>query len=837
MACLLLASFTTSAATVPDTDVVMPERHFDILDRHCLDCHDSFTAEAGVNLEELSFSIAESIETAERWSKVLDAINSGEMPPKTKPPIDEKAKLEFLRDLSERMVLARSILSDSGGEITLRRLNRREYANTVEAILGLRPDTSLLPDDRASAEYDTEGASLFFSSDQLEQYLATAKSALELALLSKPPGDSEIRRFEPEDTYVPLYAELAREQLDRADRYYGWLAAGGTDDLAKDFGYLDGWQAERQLNSFHVGYPPLQKWLSAPENRTGAALMITIKNGFTKMKLPQLRAWQPGRYVIRVRAAAYEEDPVRFRYLEFARTDGTNTTRLGWRKVTAPLRKPETIEFEIDHAPGLDATYQIQKRSHMDRGDKNLESDYRKVNKTGTPWGIWVDWYEIEGPLPVDKISEIAWLRDSSPPKDGSESQLARELLERFALEAFRGEQPNPEYLDKLTARFEHHRRQGMKWLDALIEPLAIILSSPTFLYLVESGEGDSETLSDLELANRLAYFLWSAPPDPELLDLARAGKLADPVELRRQTDRLLSDERSDRFVRSFVYQWLEMSRLGMFAFAGRDFPTFDNAVRDAAAEEIYQTFAMLLHERLPLQNLLESDFVVVNDLLADYYGIAGVEGHHWRKVAIGPDSPRGGLLGSAAVSAMGSDGQRSSPVERGVWVLRKLLNDPPPPAPPNVPMLSRLEGEILPVRELQRAHQEDAQCAQCHQKIDPIGYGMENLNPAGLWREMEVITGRKQAVLGEFPIDPAGMFGDEQAFEDFFGLRREIAEEIDSFAYGMSEALISYGLGRHFGFTDHDLAEEMISGAAESQYAIADFVHALIQSETFRSR
>lgn len=833
----LICSTTFAHAATDDLQAVMPDRHFDVLDTYCLDCHDSSTEKGEVNLETLSFTLTDDIRTAEIWNKVLNAMNSGEMPPEDKKQVSAEEKTEFLRDLSEQMVLARSVLSDSGGEIALRRLNRREYANTLEALLGIRPDTSNLPDDRANAEFDTEGASLYFSSDQLEQYLGTARNALELALLAKPLRESEIIRIEPEEFYYPHYANLAAESLDRAERYYSFLGAGGTDEAAKQFGFLDAWQGNRSSGAISDRFVPLQKWLDAPENKKGAALMITIKNGFTQMKFPQLRAWQPGKYVIRVRAAAYEDDPARFRYLEFSRREDQNATRLGWRKVSAPLNDPQVIEFPIEHEPGADAAYWVQKRTHMDRGDKNLHSIYVEENGYGTPWGVWIDWVEMEGPLPEEPnpaVAKVLFEKEDAQ----SEEDYAREVIRRFTTQAFRGKQPEPDFVDKLVTRFQIKRAEGEDLTQALIDPLAIVLTSPSFLYMVEAASNEtSEKLTGTELANRLSYFLWSEPPDEELLALGKDGKLAKPWILEKQTKRLLADSRSDRFIRSFAFQWLEMYRLGMFAFEGRDYPEFDNAARDSAGEEIYQTISTLLHEKLPLRHLLKSDFVVINDVLADYYGIEGVEGHHWRKVTVPKDSPRGGLIGSAAVAAMGSDGQRSSPVERGVWVLRKLLNDPPPPAPPNVPQLSRFEDEILSSRDLVLIHQQEPQCAQCHQKIDPIGFGMENFDAAGMWRETDVIRGRKQSVLGEFPIDPSGTLNQGRTFSSFFELRDLVADELDGFAMGLTEALISYGLGRPFGFTDHELAHKIVAQAKSSDYEIADFIHALVQSKTFQSK
>ena len=246
-----------------------------------------------------------------------------------------------------------------------------------------------------------------------------------------------------------------------------------------------------------------------------------------------------------------------------------------------------------------------------------------------------------------------------------------------------------------------------------------------------------------------------------------------------------------------------------------------------------------MLEEKLPIRTLLKSDFVVVNDLLAGYYGIPSVEGHEFRKVKVPENSLRGGLLGTAAVLAMGSDGLRSSPVERGVWVLRHLLNDAPPPAPPNVPMLSRLAGQVLSARELGQAHQEEPQCAQCHQKIDPIGFGLENFTAAGLWRDVETLTiGRKKGSnTKEFEIDPSGQLPGGKKFDDYFGLREAVSEHEDSFARGFTESLIAYGLGRPYGFTDQELSDEIMMSAMPENFELSVFVHALVQSNEFRTR
>jgi hypothetical protein len=840
---VLFAVFSCTAAAEERPSTEMPVRHAELLENHCFDCHDSTTKEANIDLESLSMNVAEDMATAELWSKVLGALNSGEMPPEDSEPLLDAYKLAFLEDLSQKMVNARQILSDSGGDIVMRRLNRREYANTVEALLGVRPDVTTLTDDQATSGFDTAGASLFLSSDQIEQYHATAIDNLKLILLPRKRPAAKTVRIEPEEYYTPHYADAAEQMRDIGKRANAFLSQ--SEKPASEFGLLDEYQAKKQ--KVQKWLPLMEDYLSRPETQTGITLIMTIKQGgYTKVKLPTQHPDADGKYRVKVRAAMYPDADERHHYLEFSSGFGTGRKLLGWRKVTAPMEDPQTIEFEFTHEPGAKQQVWIHQRSHQDRGDKNLATLDMWDNGIGTPPGIWIDWVELNGPLPSDQSMAIQAARDSilfERSSDLDESEYVREIIRRFANRAFRGSQPSDEYLKRLGRHYQTARDQGQSLTEALVSPLSIVMASPSFLYQVEqSNPENGRDLSPDELAVRMSYFLWSAPPDEELLRLAESGRLSDPAILASQTERLLQDPRSSAFIEGFVHQWLQMERLDMFQFNGVDFPNFDNAVRENARQELFQTFAYLLENELPLDKLLKSDFIVINDLLAGYYEIEGVEGHEFRKVSVTQNSLRGGLLGTAAVLAMGSDGQRSSPVERGAWVLRRLLNDPPPPAPPNVPQLSRLAGEILPARELARAHQEQPQCANCHQKIDPIGFGLENFDAAGRWRDQEVIgLGKRRYGRWDdevrFDIEPSGMLPSGEPFSNFFELRDAVAEHGDEFARGFSKALIAYALGRPYGFTDQELANQICSQAKLHDHSIRQFIHALVQSSKFQTR
>jgi len=241
---------------------------------------------------------------------------------------------------------------------------------------------------------------------------------------------------------------------------------------------------------------------------------------------------------------------------------------------------------------------------------------------------------------------------------------------------------------------------------------------------------------------------------------------------------------------------------------------------------------------------LLKADHVIVNSLLANYYGIKGVTGDAYRKVPVPKDSPRGGLLGMAAVNVMGGNGERSSPVERGAWVLRKLLNDPPPPAPANVPAIARLAGKALTTRDRLQAHQEAPQCASCHRKIDPIGFGLENFDAAGQWRTQDSYqvmdsSGKPARDVPKltWTIDPAGSLYKGPAFKNYFELRDIIATKSDAFARGFSAALIEYALGRPVGFRDEALIDDLLRQAKSNDFAMREFIHSLVRSNEFHTK
>jgi hypothetical protein len=491
----------------------------------------------------------------------------------------------------------------------------------------------------------------------------------------------------------------------------------------------------------------------------------------------------------------------------------------------------------------------IREKASWDTNDEGQRkrSEAVKRNGIGPEVALWVDWIEIERqpdaarPKPPGIAALGIPLDDKAPAPTAPELRAA---LERFAQEAFRGTPPPASYIERLLRLYDVRRAAGDKPDAALKETLSVVLSSPMFLYLAEPAADEKHrALTDLELATRLSYFLWAAPPDATLRDLARRGELSQPAVLAAQTDRLLDDPRSAGFITPFTQQWLGLDRLDFFEVNRPLYPRFDNSTKLDAKNEIYETIAYLVRHNASLRDLLKADYVVINSLLANYYGIDGVHGDAFQKVALPKDSPRGGLLGMAAIQFMGGNGERTSPVERGAWVLRKLLNDPPPPAPANVPAITRLAGRVLTTRERMHAHQEDPQCASCHRKIDPIGFGLENFDAVGQWRTEDSYVAINASGKPDpkskktWTIDPASALHKGPAFQNYFELRDIISSKSDAFARGFSTALIEYALGRTTGFRDEPLIAAMLQQSKENDFAVREFIHTLVRSREFHTK
>jgi len=888
-ALLLVPAWIQAATKAPQA--AMNERHKSLLQDHCVSCHGPDKQKGKFRVDNLSFSLS-NLETAEKWQKVLNQMNSGEMPPEEEKQPAREAKADFLDDLSNVMVSARRNLSDQRGVITMRRLNRREYRNTLRELLGVEINVSELPSDTGTGGFDTVGSNLFMSGNQFEQYQSLGREALTEAFAWQAAAGVEKKlRYEAENS-TPIVEKFVAYQIDARERAKLWVKAveeaaalpENQDIVAqlkkeskndsifrrswekipgapspRSFGFDKKGENDADLanDSLSAGWLPYhQYYLRQPALDRGAYLGTQTRHpaelnvNYIELLVPF--DWPVGNYVARVRVAAMSDAPPERRFLDFgihARTGKVMATH----EVTGTMEAPQVVEIPFTlnrgNAERFDRTLFIREKGSWDTNEEGgrKRSEALKRNGIGPELALWVDWFEIERvpnaskPTPPGIAALGLPLEDKAPAPTSQEVSAA---LERFATEAFRGTEPPADYIQNLVSLYHVRTKAGDKPAAALKETLSVVLSSPMFLYLAEpTADEKRRPLKDAELGTRLSYFLWGAPPDAALRDLAKRGELSQPEVLAAQTERLLNDSRSEGFIRAFTHQWLGMDRIDFFEINRALFPRFDTATKVAAKNEIYQTVEHVLRHNSSLRDLLKSDYVVINRVLAHFYGLPGVQGDAYEKVSLPQGSPRGGLLGMAAIQFMGSNGERTSPVERGAWVLRKLLNDPPPPAPANVPAITRLAGKVLTTHERLLAHQEDPQCASCHRKIDPIGFGLENFDAAGQWRTEDSYqatdaSGKPDPKTKKtWPIEAAAALHKGPAFNDYFGLRDILASKSDALARGFSSALVEYALGRPCGFTDEPLLSTMLQQSANKDFAVREFIRTLVASNEFHTK
>ncbi|MCM8532973.1 MAG: DUF1592 domain-containing protein [Lentisphaeraceae bacterium] len=813
---------------------------------YCIECHNAEKTKGKTRLDEAGFSFEiNTIQDADKWQKILTAINAKEMPPEDETQPKSAEKVEFLEMLSGKMVEARDFFRDTGGKTLMRRLNRREYSNTMKDLLGVTVDVANLPADQSTIGYDTDGGSLYMSSDQIEQYLSIARKGLSRALAAK--GKIDKKKIEPELKNKAL-ADGARKYKDRYERGVAFDKSTDPNKNPKDFGLIDKRDALTAQRSFSKHYEPIVTYLNDPLSKSGFLVGTGRRTNELSFQLPS-----DGLYKVRARVGLTPSAVTERSFLDLTSFDKSlsSSKRLDSFHITKTVEDAQLIEAVIE-ADGK-GTYAFRDKLSA-AAVKNLQQTHRKQQGKSMQGSLWIDWMEWEGPYPYPKSDLLK--RVSREVNAGVSEQTIKALIKDFGQQAFRGEPVSEEYLNGLLKVYRSELELTSSAQQSIIEPLAMILASPSFIYISEpSRDNKTSRLSSRELAVRLAYFLWSSPPDQELLKLAEEGRLDDEELLSKQVHRMLESPKSENFYRDFTHQWLDMKRLSFFEFNTELYPQFDNTMKAVAAEEVFQTVKTIVTENLSTANFLKSEFVVINGMLANHYDIPNVKGDHFRKVTLPKDSVRGGLTGMAAVLAMGSDGNKTSPVERGAWVLRKILNQPPPPAPANVPQLGRLEGQNLTAREILEAHQEEAQCAHCHKKIDPVGFGLENFDPTGKWRTSEPVhavkikkssNGRVQLTAKQkkdlhkaktIPIDASGQLYNGPAFKSYPDLQNIFLSRVSDFNRGLIGELLSYSLGRPVGFSDQEFIDQLQSHMKRNNNSMNSLIHEIVNSTAFKTK
>jgi hypothetical protein len=444
---------------------------------------------------------------------------------------------------------------------------------------------------------------------------------------------------------------------------------------------------------------------------------------------------------------------------------------------------------------------------------------------------VILDWVEWEGPL----VSEAEKSRRAGlVPPDDAAPELVAEHLQRFAERAWRRTVKREELAEYLQS-YRTEREVGEKLADAYRVALQGVLTSRHFIYLVEGDTVARERLTDSELASRLSYFLWSSMPDDALFTAARGGAL-NGDGLKKEVDRMLADSKASRFIDDFARQWLQLHRVGMFPPDKKLYPAYDAWLETSMRAEPVEFFREMFSKNLPIDGFIDSDWTMANARLCEFYGLPEPKTGGFQRVSLKPEDRRGGLLTMGAVLGLTSDGTRHRPVHRGVWLSEVVLGKTPPPPPANVPAIepNPPKSPKATIREKLEVHANDANCAACHARIDPLGLAWDNYDAIGQWRTHEKVA----AGVGEDPlVNPAGEMPDGRAFKDANEFKRLLLEDRDTVARAFIEHLCTYGLRRVLSFDDEDDINAIAAEARKSEYRIKDIVRAVAMSNLMRKR
>ncbi len=762
-----LASAQTSSSSPPN--------HRELLDRYCVTCHNERLETAGLSLDLID--VAKVSEHAEVWEKVVRKLRTGMMPPPNRPQPPSDARGALLSWLETSLDAAAASNPSPGRTDTLRRLNRTEYQNAIRDLLALDIDaTSFLPPDESGYGFDnvTVGD---LSPVLLDRYISAAQKVSRLAIGS---------------TQTALQSEVIR------------MAADVTQ--------------EEHVPGLPIG------------TRGGVVVPFTFA--------------QDGEYDIQIRLARNRSG-----FVGGLREPGTHVLELlldRERIETFTVEKPPegddhslvdahlTIRTQVTAGPhDLGVTFQKRSSSLPETERQPLQSHFNETRHPRLTPAVYE--ISISGPYSAQGADDTPSRRQifvCRPSVAQDEEACAREILSTLMRRAYR--RPISEADVDGPMAFYREGRSERDFDAGIGKALSAVLINPAFLFRVELdpdqvASGAAYQVSDLELASRLSFFLWSSLPDDEVLDVAIRGELSQPDELERQARRMLADPRSGNLASNFAGQWLQLRNLVSVSPDGRLYPDFDDNLRQAFREETERFFDSVLREDRSVLDLLKADYTFLNERLAKHYGIPGVYGTRFRRVALSEESKRGGLLRQGSILAVTSYATRTSPVIRGKWVLDNLLGAPPPPPPANVPVL--VENSVnagLPMRERLSQHRNNPVCASCHSTIDPVGFALENFDAVGRWRDHQADSG---------PVDASGGLPGVGELDGVAGLEAGLLSRPELFTGRVAEKLLTFALGRGVDYYDAPAIRKILREAEPEGYRFSSLILGIVKSVPFQMR
>jgi hypothetical protein len=747
------------------------------LDKHCIDCHGADSAKAGLRLDALAPQFAP-VDRERVWIKVLDRLEAGDMPPRKRPRPPQADRNQVVSWINDGLLEVDRRARPPRGSLMLRRLTRLQYETTIHDLLAIEVALKdRLPEDKRAFGFDNIGDALNLSPAQLEAYLEAADVSLDAAIVKKPRPETWKRRFIRLEATGDLDGSLDLEDV---------VVLFGKDTFG----------------------PPLYRFVK-----------------------------EEGWYRFRLLACAYQSrgDPIEISVRSHDLRSG-NQALVGYFE--APADAPAVIEFVCRLTSGSYVNFAAHKLPYAPRT--------RNIKEYSGP-GLAVQWLEVEGPLidswpppshrsifgnlplrPVSPGAQILTAASEQPRVD------AKRLLAAFMRRAYR-RPVTPQDVEPIAKLVFEQLDAKQSFEEAMRVGCKAILCSPDFLFFPEQRGATDE----FALAARLSYFLWNTQPDDELSKLAERGELSRPDQLRAQVERLLKHPKAQGFIRNFLAQWLDL-RLIDFTMPDRKlYPEFDDALRKSIVEETELFFKEVLDHDLSLANFVDSDFAMVNERLAQHYGIAGVKGPAIRRVALPPGSHRGGVLTQASVLKVTANGTQTSPVVRGAWVSRNILGKPPDQPPPGAGAIEPDIRGAKTIREQLDKHRSARSCASCHVKIDPYGFALESFDVTGGWRDhYRVLSGPNLAMTPKGPkVETDSALPDGRAFRDIDELKKLLVEDKDQLARCLTEKLLLYATGRGLRFSDRAVVKDIVARCRGKNYGFRSLIHEIVQSRVFLDR
>jgi hypothetical protein len=738
---------------------------------YCDTCHFGPKARAGVNLESLDLGNLDS--NGVLWEKVLRKLRSREMPPPGAPRPDEATYATLVNAIEgERDRLAEA--KPNPGRPTLHRLNRAEYANAIRDLLALDVDVAdLLPADDTGYGFDNIGDVLTVSPSLLERYLLAAGKISRQAV-----GDTAM---------PPAYQTYSlRPGLKQDERMSETLPLGSRGGTAIQHRFPVDGEYEISVS--------LQRDRADAVLSNGRERKLDLRLDDQRLELFTIKANVNANQTFGAREEADSHLKVRI------------PVKAGERTIVATFLKDTLVREGIVFKPRADA----------------IQAHFEGVGAISIAGP-----FNVRGPGITPSREKIFVCH---PAAAAEEEACAQKIITELAHRAYR-RPVTADDLPQLLALYRQGAATG--GFEAGIRlTLQKVLVSPEFLFRVEldpadAAPGSVHRIRDIELASRLSFFLWSSIPDDELLAVAERGELSDPAVLESQVRRMLADPRSQSLVKNFTGQWLFLRNIAAMQPDTSAFPNFDENLREALRRETELVLESTLREDRSVADLLNTDYTYVNQRLAEHYGIKGVYGSEFQRIAV-TDPKRQGLLGHASIMAVTSYPDRTAPTIRGKWVLEQLLGTPPPPPPPNVPALKEDSTvKVLTMRQRMEEHRASPQCAVCHRIMDPIGFALENFDGLGRWRDFDGEGATK--------IDSSGVLPDGTAFDGPVGLRDILLARRGMFVETFTERLLTYALGRGVEQYDAPVIRKIVREAASGDYRWSAIILGIVKSKPFQ--